>query len=430
VSGEPFFQSLRPVFPQPPDVEETINILSSKQEALERSLSTEGVQVSITPEAIERAARLADRYYRKILPPAGARALLTRAVTEVKIRQSGMVILHDERVKADAQIDPEDVVLALQKITGIEVSPDDPEKYLRMEETIMQRIIGQDEAVTIVSKAIRRAQAGLKDPKRPIGSFIFMGPSGVGKTELSKALAEFLFEDEQEMTILDMSEYQSRENVARLIGAPPGYIGYEEGGQLTEAVRKKPYSVVVFDEIEKAHPNIWNALLQIMEEGRLTDGQGRVADFRNTVVILTGNVGSDFFFLEDEMGREKIVEAVQGRMEVVFRPEFLNRVDKIIVFNSLKPKDVLKIVDLQTRKLAEKLAEQGLSIELTSNAKEFLAQEGYDPAFGARPLRRAIQDYVETPLAESILKQDFSVGDTVLVDFEENKITLKKKENK
>jgi len=264
-----------------------------------------------------------------------------------------------------------------------------------------------------VAEAIRRARAGLKDANRPIGSFVFMGPSGVGKTELAKALAEFLFDDERAMVRLDMSEYQERHTVSRLLGAPPGYVGYDSGGQLTEAIRRRPYQEVLFDEIEKAHADLHNVLLQIMDEGRLTDAQGRVADFRNTLVIMTGNVGSEYFRLEGELGRDKVVEAVREELRHAFRPEFLGRVDDCIIFNSLGPAEMRKIVDIQERLLSKTLAAQGLAMTFSDGLKDQLARAGYAPELGARPLKGAIRSLVEQPLARQIIEGRFTHGDRI-----------------
>ena len=290
------------------------------------------------------------------------------------------------------------------------------DKLLHMEENLRRRVIGQDEAVVAVSNAIRRARAGLQDPNRPIGSFLFLGPTGVGKTELTKALAAFLFDDERAMVRIDMSEYMEKHAVARLIGAPPGYVGYEEGGQLTEAVRRRPYSVILFDEIEKAHPDVFNILLQILDDGRLTDSQGRTVDFRNSVIIMTSNIGSTFI-LEHARGDWAIVETqVMAEMRRVFKPEFLNRVDDIIIFRPLTQEQIEKIVDLQLKRLERLLADRKITILVTPEAKHLLAEEGYDPAFGARPLKRSIQRLIQNPLAMAVLDGQFSDGDTVVVD--------------
>jgi ATP-dependent Clp protease ATP-binding subunit ClpC len=298
------------------------------------------------------------------------------------------------------------------------------EKLLRMEEALHERIIGQDEAIIAVSDAIRRARSGLKDPKRPIGSFIFLGSSGVGKTELAKALAEFMFDDEDALLRIDMSEYREQHTTARLFGAPPGYVGYEEGGQLTEAVRRRPYRVILFDEIEKAHPDVWNALLQILDDGRLTDGQGRTVDFRNTVIIMTSNLGTQFarkggtlgFVPSSDPQAMADQDKIEKALKETFRPEFLNRIDEIIIFSPLTLEEVERIVDLQMAEIQERVGEQSISVELTDAARRWLARQGYDPAFGARPLKRALQKYVESPLSVQILRGDFPEGTHVIVD--------------
>jgi ATP-dependent Clp protease ATP-binding subunit ClpC len=310
--------------------------------------------------------------------------------------------------------------------TGIPVSrmlEGEADKLLQMEERIHDRIVGQDDAVRVVSEAIRRARAGLKDPRRPIGSFIFLGPTGVGKTELARALAEFLFDDEEAMVRLDMSEYMEKHTVSRLIGAPPGYIGYEEGGQLTEAVRRRPFKVILLDELEKAHPNVLNILLQIMEDGRLTDGHGRTVDFKNTVVIMTSNLGTEEFqhqaigFLrQTKSERERQKTAIETALKQTFRPEFLNRLDEVIIFQSLTEEQIKQIVDLLMKDIQKRLAERNITFELTEEAKDQLAKEGFDPAFGARPLRRTLQRQVENPLSTKILQGEFKQGDHVLVD--------------
>jgi len=330
----------------------------------------------------------------------------------------------------DETVEEEDIAEVVASWTGIPVArmmETEAEKLLRMEEALHERIIGQDEAVNAVADAIRRGRSGLKDPRRPIGSFIFLGSSGVGKTELAKALAWFLFDDEDALLRIDMSEYHERHTVSRLFGAPPGYIGYEEGGQLTEAVRRRPYRVVLFDEIEKAHPEVLHSLLQILDDGRLTDGQGRTVDFRNTVIVMTSNVGTEFaekggtlgFLRSGEGERQEEDESrrrIEKALKEVFRPEFINRVDEIIIFNRLTLEQMVQIVDLQMKEIAERLTEQGLQVELTEAARKWLANEGYDPQFGARPLRRALQRHVESPLSVQLLRGEFQSGDRVLVD--------------
>jgi ATP-dependent Clp protease ATP-binding subunit ClpB len=282
------------------------------------------------------------------------------------------------------------------------------EKLIHMEERLHQRVVGQDEAIAAVANALRRSRTGLQDPNRPIGSFVFLGPTGVGKTELARALAEFMFDDDRAMVRLDMSEYQERHTVSRLVGAPPGYVGYEEGGQLTEAVRRRPYSVILLDEIEKAHPEVFDVLLQILDDGRLTDGQGRTVDFRNTVIIMTSNVRS--------------AEDLRDR----FRPEFLNRIDEIVEFKPLTRDQIADIVELQLQRLRDRLAERGLSLEITDAAKEAVAEAGWDPTYGARPLKRAIQRLIENPLAVRLLEADFEAGDTVLIDARDGELVFEK----
>jgi ATP-dependent Clp protease ATP-binding subunit ClpB len=331
-----------------------------------------------------------------------------------EIQKEGKSFLKEE-------VDEEDIAEIIAKWTGIPVKrllESEREKLLRIEERLKERVVGQDQAISSVSNALRRARAGLKDPNRPIGSFLFIGPTGVGKTELAKALAEFMFDTEQAMIRIDMSEYMEKHSVARLIGAPPGYVGYEEGGQLTEAVRRRPYSVILFDEIEKAHPDVFNVLLQVLDDGRLTDGKGRTVDFRNTIIIMTSNVGSHYF-QESFLDRREIENRIHELLKGTFRPEFLNRIDEIIIFNNLTQEDIIRIVDIQIRYLNYRLAEKGLSIELSERAKERLSQVGFDPVFGARPLKRAIQKYIENPLAMKILEGIFEEGDRIIVDLNE-----------
>lgn len=331
----------------------------------------------------------------------------------------------------DEVVDSADIAEVVAQWTGIPVSQmmeTEAQKLLEMEERLHERIIGQDEAIHAISDAIRRARSGLKDPQRPIGSFIFIGPSGVGKTELAKALAEFLFDDEDALVRIDMSEYREQHTVSRLFGAPPGYVGYEEGGQLTEAIRRRPYRVVLFDEIEKAHPEVWNALLQILDDGRLTDGQGRVVDFRNSVLIMTSNLGTEYVrrsgtlgFLQSRGDSEESIEhdKIEKALKSTFRPEFLNRIDEVITFSPLSIEQMESIVDLQMKEIQERMQERGLGVELSQAAARWLAQQGFDPAFGARPLKRALQKYVESPLSVRLLSGEFSEGDMILVDIDE-----------
>ncbi len=337
---------------------------------------------------------------------------LVQQEDQLKALQNGQQLLKEE-------VDAEDVAEVVSAWTGIPVSKlleGEIEKLLEMESRLYQRVVGQAEAISVVSNAVRRSRAGLQDPNRPIGSFIFLGPTGVGKTELARALAEFLFDDEGAMVRIDMSEYQERHTVSRLIGAPPGYVGYEEGGQLTESVRRRPYSVVLFDEIEKAHPEVFNVLLQLLDDGRLTDGHGRTVDFKNTVVIMTSNVGTEFLdgrqTQTDEQRRQLVMSALQQH----FRPEFLNRIDEIIIFHGLTKEHLKAIVDIQVQRLEKLLADRHLEIELTDQAKALLAEEGYDPAYGARPLKRVIQREVQDPLALQVLQGSFREGDRVQVD--------------
>ena len=316
------------------------------------------------------------------------------------------------------EVDEEDVAEVVSKWTGVPVTrlmEGELQKLVRMEEVLHERVIGQDEAVVAVANAIRRSRAGLSDPNRPIGSFLFLGPTGVGKTELARTLADFLFDDERAMVRIDMSEYMEKHAVSRLIGAPPGYVGYDEGGQLTEAVRRRPYSVILFDEIEKAHPDVFNILLQLLDDGRLTDGQGRTVDFRNTVVIMTSNLGSQWFSELAGGNREVLETRVMEELKLHFRPEFLNRIDEVVVFNNLGREEIGKIVDIQLGLLAQRLSKLGLSLEVTPEAKKLLAEEGYDPVYGARPLKRVIQRRLENPLSVYILEGKNEQGGTILV---------------
>jgi ATP-dependent Clp protease ATP-binding subunit ClpB len=346
---------------------------------------------------------------------------LAEAQKRLKDLQSDKKMLKEE-------VDRDDVAEVISGWTGIPVSrmmEGERDKLVRMESRLEKRVIGQPDAIVAVSNAVRRARSGLQDPNRPIGSFIFMGPTGVGKTELTKALAEFIFDDEQAMIRLDMSEYMEKHSVARLIGAPPGYVGYEEGGYLTEAVRRRPYSVVLFDEIEKAHPEVFNSLLQILDDGRMTDGHGRTVDFKNTIIVMTSNVGSQWI---QELGanqREEMERRVMDALHTRFKPEFLNRIDDIIIFHNLDTEQIKAIVDIQTDRLRQRLEGQHIFLDLTDAAKEFLAKEGYDPLYGARPLKRAIQRYIENGLSLEILKGRFSEGSKILVDVEDGKVVFR-----
>ncbi|HEX8247138.1 MAG TPA: ATP-dependent chaperone ClpB, partial [Pyrinomonadaceae bacterium] len=341
--------------------------------------------------------------------------------------QTRLADLQKDGVYLKEEVDEEDVAEVVAKWTGVPVSKmleGEMQKLVTMEDKLRTRVIGQDEALTAVANAVRRARAGLQDPNRPVGSFIFLGPTGVGKTETAKALAEFLFDDERAMIRLDMSEYMEKHAVARMIGAPPGYVGYDEGGQLTEAVRRRPYSVVLFDEIEKAHPDVFNVLLQILDDGRLTDSKGRVVDFKNTVLIMTSNLGSrEILSVGDD--QTQVREAVQQILRDYFKPEFLNRIDDIVVFGQLSRKEIEQIIEVQLEKLRKNLAERGITIVLEDSAKELLANEGYDPTYGARPLKRAIQTLIQNPLAVKLLKGEIAGGQTVHVTADDGVLSFK-----
>ena len=381
-------------------------------------------QIEETRHEIETAQRrydynkAAELQYGKL---AGLERGLREAEVELGQMQARGMLLKEE-------VGAEEVAEVVSSWTHVPVSrllEGEIEKLLKMEDRLHDRVVGQDEAIRAVASAVRRARAGLQDPNRPIGSFIFLGPTGVGKTELARALAEFLFDDEAAMIRIDMSEYQERHTVSRLIGAPPGYVGYDEGGQLTEAVRRKPYSVVLFDEIEKAHREVFNTLLQLLDDGRLTDGHGRTVDFKNTVVIMTSNIGSQFIndpALTDSQRSERALNALRG----AFPPEFLNRVDEIVAFHSLSRAHLGQIVEIQLWRLSKMLAERGLTLRLTDRARDFVAEAGYDPTYGARPLKRAIQQHVQDPLALALLKGRFQRGDAVVADLEGGRIVFAK----
>jgi ATP-dependent Clp protease ATP-binding subunit ClpB len=396
------------------EIDEKKTRWQNEKAAIEKIQHLKGEQESLRGdmERLERTGeleRVAEIRYGRL--PEIARSI-EEENTQLHVLQNGHQLLKEE-------VDEEDIAQIISKWTGIPLSrlmESEKEKLVHMEERLRTRVIGQDRAVAAISNAVRRARAGLQDPARPLGSFVFLGPTGVGKTELAKALAEFLFDDERAMVRLDMSEYMEKHSVARLIGAPPGYVGHEEGGQLTEAVRRRPYAVVLFDEIEKAHADVFNALLQILDDGRLTDSQGRVVSFKNTVVIMTSNLGSS---LIDEIGtrdHEKLERAMKDAMTHHFRPEFLNRIDEIIVFHALTSEEIVHIVDLQIALLTRRLDEHQLTLDVTDEAKRLLAREGYDPRYGARPLRRAIQRLVLDPLALKMLDGEVLDGQHVVVD--------------
>ena len=459
-----------PVFVDEPSVEETIEMLHGLRDRYEAHH-----KVRISDQALVAAANLSHRYVTDRHLPDKAIDLVDEAAAKLRVtlytlpadikemkteldrltaeeEAAGLsreyeqaAILKSKRLQMetdftaarerwqrekniDELVDERDIAAVVEQWTGIPVAQmleTESEKLLHMEERLHDRIIGQNEAIAVLSDAIRRARSGLKDPSRPIGSFIFLGSSGVGKTELAKALAWFLFDDEDALVRVDMSEYREQHTASRLFGAPPGYVGYEEGGQLTEAVRRRPYQVVLFDEIEKAHPDVWNSMLQILDDGRLTDGQGRTVDFRNTVIIMTSNIGTEFGrkggalgFVRPGDSSAQVADAhkIEDKLKETFRPEFLNRIDETIIFVTLSVEDVEKIVDLQMKEIRDRLREHGLFIELAEAARQWLARQGYDVQFGARPLRRALQRYVESPLSVKMLKGDFKVGDTILVD--------------
>jgi ATP-dependent Clp protease ATP-binding subunit ClpB len=395
--------SMRAHWEQEKERIDRIRALKTEMEAAHREL--EQAQRDSGPDGLERAAEIQH----------GRLPELQRRLDE---ENEALTELQADRRMLKEEVDDEDIAEVVSKWTGIPVSrlmEGEVAKLVRMEQALHERVIGQDDAVAAVANAIRRARAGLSDPGRPIGSFMFLGPTGVGKTELGRAVAEFLFDDERAMVRIDMSEYQERHTVARLIGAPPGYVGFEEGGQLTEAVRRRPYSVVLFDEIEKAHQDAFNVLLQVLDDGRLTDGQGRTVDFKNTVLIMTSNLGSHWFFDESRSPQERkdrVLEEMRGH----FRPEFLNRLDEVIVFDPLDKTEIAAIVEIQVRELARRLAARKLDIELTPAARDYLAETGYDPSFGARPLKRLIQKEVQDPLAMRLLSGDLREGQRVVVD--------------
>ncbi len=475
-----------PVYIEEPSVEETIQMLEGLRDRYEAHH-----KVRFSDEALRTAATLADRYVTGRFMPDKAIDLMDEAAAKLRVAlyslpqdlkekqteiehlkneeevagherdyeraatmQTQRIRMEEEFFKArdaweaehelDEVVDENDVAEVVSQWTGIPMTQmleAEADKLLRMEESLQERIIGQDEAITVISDAIRRARSGLKDPKRPIGSFIFIGPSGVGKTELAKALAEFLFDDEDALLRLDMSEYREQHTASRLFGAPPGYVGYEEGGQLTEAVRRRPYRVILFDEIEKAHPEVWNTLLQILDNGRLTDGQGRQVDFRNTVLIMTSNLGTEYVsrsgslgFL-DSTGSDKDKEAkekIDKALKDAFRPEFLNRIDDIITFSPLTEQQMVKIVDLQLKDVEQRLVENGLKVSLTKKARVWLAKKGYSADFGARPLTRALQKYIESPISKKLLEGVYKQGSVVVVDVDqddEDKLIFKDKKS-
>ncbi len=407
------------------DLEESRRALSARWEEEKRAIQA----VRETKEEIDRVRHRVEEAQR-VQDYEQASELQYGRLSELKkqlrAQEERLNELQEDGALLKEEVGSEEIAEVVSEWTGIPVSKlleGERERLLRMEKALHRRVVGQEEAVEAVSNAVRRARAGLQDPNRPIGTFIFLGPTGVGKTELARTLAEFLFDTEEAMIRIDMSEYQERHTVSRLIGAPPGYVGYEEAGQLTEAVRRRPYSVVLFDEIEKAHPEVFNTLLQLLDEGRLTDGHGRTVDFRNTIVIMTSNVGSRFI---KDLGVEEARDRVMEELDRIFRPEFLNRIDEIILFRSLTKEDLRKIVDIQMRHLKRLMGERNMELTLTDEARHHLAEVGYDPVYGARPLKRVIQREVQDPLALALLRGEFDEGDTVLLDAPDGRITFER----
>jgi ATP-dependent Clp protease ATP-binding subunit ClpB len=406
-----------------------------KNEVQEKTLKWENEKKAIsqirqTKEQIEKTKQMMKEAEREVNYSRLAELQygeMSKLETQLKNEEEKLATLQKSEKMLKEEVDEEDMAEVVSKWTGIPVSrmlEGEVEKLIHMEERLSQRVVGQKEAIVAVSNAVRRARAGLQDPNRPIGSFIFMGPTGVGKTELARALAEFLFDDEQAMVRIDMSEFMEKHSVARLIGAPPGYVGYEEGGYLTEAVRRRPYSIVLMDEIEKAHPEVFNILLQILDDGRLTDGHGRTVDFKNTVVIMTSNIGSQWIVDLGEKDYEEMRRRVMDAMRAQFKPEFLNRIDELVIFHGLGIEEIKAIVEIQSKKLEKRLLERRIQLKITEKAKEFLAKEGFDPAYGARPLKRVIQKEIQDKLALKILEGKFKDGDTVNVDMDSKKEEL------
>jgi ATP-dependent Clp protease ATP-binding subunit ClpB len=410
---------------------------SEKKVLTEKRSLKEQVESAIQEcEVVEREGRLERAAELKF-------GTIPRLTRELEDLEGTLNKVQDEHKMLNEEVGEEDISRVVARWTGIPIErmmESEKQRLLKMEEILHKKVVGQDDSVRLVSNSIRRARAGLQDPLRPIGSFMFLGPTGVGKTQLARSLAEFLFDDEQSMIRIDMSEYMEKHSVARLIGAPPGYVGYDEGGYLTEHVRRKPYSVILFDEIEKAHSDVFNIFLQILDEGRLTDGQGKTVDFRNTLVLMTSNIGSKFIeeagleaALHESKGHarevwerqyEKVQDTVRQELRNHFRPEFLNRVDDIVLFRNLNLEQIQEIVDIQMQSLQKRLAERNMSIVLNDKVKEVLAQKGYDPAFGARPLKRALQKHIQDPLSLKILQGEFSEGDRVKVDVNGNSDTF------
>ena len=467
------------MFVEEPSPEETLQVIYGVRDRYEQH---HGLKIS--DEALEAAVRLSHRYLKERRLPDKAIDLMDEAASKVRLDNFDLpeelksykrkieslnsqieaavaeqdyeraAMLKAELIKTQNEYDKEyekiksehpisetvtakDIAEVVAQWTGVPVNQmleSETAKLAHMEEALHKRVIGQDQAIQAVSDAIRRSRAGLSDPNRPIGSFIFLGPTGVGKTELARALAEFLFDDREAMVRIDMSEYGERHTVSRLIGSPPGYVGYDEGGQLTEVVRRRPYQVILFDEIEKAHPEVFNVMLQILDDGRLTDGHGRTVDFRNTVIIMTSNVGTGWIEQYQPLGftravdsrgeQKKLEDAVTRALRETFRPEFLNRIDEIIVFHPLTREQILQIVDIQLGDLKKRLEERKINLELTQAAKEWLADEGFDPTFGARPLKRTIQKNIENVISKMLISGEIKEGDTVVVDRDGDRLTF------
>jgi len=416
------------------EIEKELGALREQSHALKARWQTEKeaiTRISKLKEEIERLKSEEQRFERQgdLSRVAEIRyGKLSAAEKELQAAQQKLSELQKDHPMLKEEVGEEEIAKIVSKWTGIPVGrllEGEVQKLVHMEERLRQRVVGQDAALTNVANAIRRSRSGLSDPKRPIGSFLFLGPTGVGKTELARALAEFLFDDEHAMIRLDMSEYMEKHSVARMIGAPPGYVGYEEGGQLTEQVRRRPYSVVLLDEIEKAHPDVFNVLLQILEDGRLTDGKGRTVDFRNAVIIMTSNVGSTAIFELAETDPKKAREQALAALRELFRPEFLNRVDDIVLFKPLGKDQIERIIELQLTSLTQILAGRQIALKLTPAAKTLLFREGYDPAYGARPMKRAIQRLIQDPLALKILDGEVHAGDEIVVDAGEKEESMR-----
>ncbi len=391
---------------------------TSKSSSSIRSLEQQIEQARAKAEIAERNGELANAAELRY-------GTINELEGQLSENEQELARLHEQGRMLSEEVTDEDVAEVVARWTGIPVSKlmeGETEKLIHLEEHLHKRVVGQDEAVEAVSNAVRRSRAGLSDPHRPVGSFLFLGPTGVGKTELARALAQFLFDDERSMVRIDMSEYMEKHSLSRLIGAPPGYVGYDEGGQLTEAVRRRPYSVVLLDEVEKAHSEVFNVLLQLLDDGRLTDGQGRTVDFTNVVLVMTSNLGSQF--IDPELDREVVAERVMGAVRDEFRPEFLNRIDDVIVFDKLTREDLRKIVEIQMKALVERLSARRIDLSVSTDALDLLAERGYDPVYGARPLKRVMQKDLADPIAAAILEGRYADGDAIKVTVDQGELTL------